>query len=173
MVTLKVIAQIFFILFNIITARYQARRFDWQQKQISHKGWAIMYFIMVVVAYLLLYGVCDLVEALRSWSAAFAFFITPGALYMDMLIIGRLPVFNTALNYYRRPRRPLFYINPMWSNKKNNSWFDRIWSRWYPIVFFTCIAIYITLQFFIYADRSKAKEPPKNDRHGITNLVAK
>lgn len=120
---------------NIVTGRYQANRFDKQQKGISHTVWAIWYTLAVIIIYLFGYGF--------NWKWI-------GILFAAALVVQRIPVFNTALNFSRRNRMPIFYTHPVWNDKKNNSWQDRIWGKWYPFVFFLSIAILITLQFFIY-----------------------
>jgi hypothetical protein len=149
-----IITQLFFIYFNLWAGNYQAHRFDVEQKPISHFAWAFVYGLLCVITSILIYKGIDLC-------------------FIAALAVLRLPVFNSSLNYHRKPRRPIFYTNPVWSRKTEQSFLNKLWGNWYPLVFFICIAIYITLQFFIYDQSKETSEPPAKKLDGITNVVAK
>lgn len=113
-----------FLLINAIIAKYQAYRFDKQQKRINHTLWAFYYACLLVPVQLIyknwwLTGVCAL---------------------------QHLPAFNTLLNYFRTPRRPIFYTHP---EDPEGSLIDRIWGRFYPIVFAVCSVAIIVMQFIL------------------------
>jgi hypothetical protein len=106
-------------------ARYEAYRFDVLQKGINHTAWATAYiFLCIIAGY-----------ATHNWLV----FIAGVCLH--------LPLFTTALNYWRRPRRPIFYTN--WA-ANGGSKLDEVWKNAYPVVFFITSAAYVALQFFIY-----------------------
>lgn len=63
------------------------------------------------------------------------------------LIVERFLFFSIALNLFRR--LPLFYINP---DAQNASKIDKLLKPYYLIVWFTCLIIFIILQFYIAND---------------------
>jgi hypothetical protein len=117
--------QIFFWVLNIAVGKYQAYRFDKQQKRINHTVWLLYYATVALNAWWL----C------RSW------------LVVAALLVLHLPLFNTALNYFRTPRRALFYTHP---EDPQGSVIDRVWGDVYPAVFFLTCITYVVLQFYIY-----------------------
>jgi hypothetical protein len=62
------------------------------------------------------------------------------------LLLMHLPVFNSALNYFRVPRRAFFYTHP---EDPHGSKIDKLWGDAYPAVFFFVSISYIVIQFFI------------------------
>lgn len=118
------LVQVFYISINIGIAKYQAYRFDKNQKRINHTLWLICYTV-----------------------AALAFYIPFKNLYLvAALLIMHLPVFNTFLNYFRTPRRAFFYTHP---EDPYGSKIDRLWGDAYPAVFFLFSIAYVVIQFFI------------------------
>lgn len=121
----KTLLQIAFVLINWAIAVYQAHRFDVEQKRIHHWLWAT--------------GYCVLVAA--TWPIHKNIFLIVAILTLH------LPLFNTLLNYYRKPRRPLFYTHP---EDPNGSVIDKLWGRLYPVVFCASIVFYIVINFYVY-----------------------
>lgn len=122
-VTGVTLVQLLFTILNIVIADYHAHLFR-EHKKISHAAWAIGYTSALGIAS---FAVCGL-----SWQLAYT---------MAAVLVLRIPVFNTAINYFRE--RPLFYLGTA-------SLIDRIIAKHYPIVFFACIIAFIILQFFVY-----------------------
>lgn len=116
------VVEILFLFINIGIARYQAHRFDVQHKRINHTLWATGYCLLLVPVYL---------YSGNWWLVA-------------ACGIQHLPVFNTALNYFRVPRRSLFYTHP---EDPQGSALDKLWGKAYPGVFFLCLGLLIYLQF--------------------------
>lgn len=122
MVTL---VQLLFWAICLGTARYQAYRFDVLQKGISHTLWAIYY----------------------GAACALVWYFTRNTLLTAAIVVMRLPVFTTALNFWRIPRRPIFYTN--WEANGGSKW-DDAWKDAYPAMFFLTSIAYVVLQFYIY-----------------------
>ena len=122
---MMVAIQILFLLINIAIARYQARRFDVQQKRINHTVWAVGYCILLIPVWFIYHNLA-LVAACG---------------------IQHLPVFNTALNLSRKVTRSIFYTHP---EDPLGSKLDKLWGKYYPVVFFVSIALLIIIQFFIW-----------------------
>lgn len=121
----KTLLQIAFILINWAIAVYQAHRFDVEQKRISHWLWSIGYGVLVAA----------------TWPIH-------RNMYLVLAISTlHLPLFNTLLNYYRTPRRPLFYTHP---EDPQGSILDKLWMDAYPAVFFASIIFYIVINFYLY-----------------------
>jgi hypothetical protein len=113
-----------YLLFNIAIGKYQAYRFDKQQKRINHTLWFIYYCAACAILWL----------PFRN-------------LYLiASLAIMHLPVFNTSLNYFRTPRRSLFYTHP---EDPHGSKLDKLWGDAYPAVFFITLIAYLTVIFYI------------------------
>lgn len=119
-----IIIQIVFIYINLVIAEYQAYRFDTQQKRINHTLWLLYYIAACSVVWFLYHN-------LRLCSS---------------LALMHLPVFNTALNYFRKPRRAFFYTHP---EDPHGSKLDKLWGDAYPAIFFLCSIAYLTIIFFI------------------------
>lgn len=111
---------------NILLGDYQAWRFDWQQSRINHTTWAIGYGLAVFQSFWMFHNL---------W-------------FIGACLVMHLPVFNTALNYCRKPRRPLYYTHPA---DPQGSWLDKLWGKSYPIVFWLSIAGLIALIIKIFA----------------------
>lgn len=124
MFLISVLVQSVYLVLNILIAKYQAYRFDHQQKRISHTLWLIGYTAACLIAWLP-YKNYYLVAA---------------------LLLMHLPVFNSFLNYYRTPRRAFFYTHP---EDPHGSKIDKLWGEAYPAVFFFVSIAYLTVQFFI------------------------
>jgi carbon starvation protein CstA len=121
---ISVLIQAVYLVLNMGMAKYQAYRFDRQQKRISHTLW-LMYYMAACLAIWPLYKNYYLVAA---------------------LLLMHLPVFNAFLNYFRTPRRAFFYTHP---EDPRGSLIDKIWGESYPAVFFFSSISYIVVQFFI------------------------
>lgn len=121
---ISVLVQLGYFLLNIVIAKYQAHRFDTQQKRISHTFWLIGYTVACFAAWL------------------------PGSNWhlVAAVLLMHLPVFNTFLNYFRTPRRAFFYTHP---EDPHGSKIDKLWGEAYPAVFFFVSISYIVVQFFI------------------------
>lgn len=115
--------QILFALINIGEAKFQAWWFDVKQRKIDHTVWAFQYLLLCCIT----------------------FFFAHNLWLIAACLIQRLPVFNSFLNYWRIPRRPLFYINP-----KGDSWMDRIMGKYYPVFFWLCLAGLIALNLIMF-----------------------
>lgn len=122
----KIMIQVVFVILNIGIAAYQAYRFDTQQKRINHTLWAIGYGVLVGV----------------TWPLHHNWYL------IAEISILHLPLFNTALNFLRMPRRALFYTHP---EDPKGSIIDRFFGESYPAVFFASIIAYIVIQFYLYA----------------------
>lgn len=122
---MNTIIQLIFWAICLGSARYQAYRFDVLQKTIKHWNWAIAYVVLCLAAW---------------W-------ISGNILLASAVLCLRLPLFTTALNFWRIPRRPLFYTG--WE-ANGGSKFDEIWKDAYPDVFFLTSIAYVVLQFYIY-----------------------
>lgn len=122
---MNVAIQILFLLINISIGKYQAYRFDVQQKRIKHWLWAVYYCLLLVPVWFLYH----------NWALVAA------------CCIQHLPVFNTALNWSRKPTRPIFYTHP---EDPHGSLLDKLWGKHYPEVFFISLGLLITIQFFIW-----------------------
>lgn len=122
---LKTLIQLAFIIINISIAVYQAHRFDAEQKRINHTVWLLIYLALVSV----------------SWP------IHHDQYLIYAITVMHLPLFNTALNYFRAPRRPLFYTHP---EDPQGSIVDRVWGEVYPAVFFASLICFLTIQIFVY-----------------------
>jgi hypothetical protein len=118
------IVQVGYFFLNLAIAKYQAHRFDTNQKRINHTVWLIYYCAACAVVWF----------PWRNWYL------------VSSVALMHLPVFNTALNYYRKPRRPLFYTHP---EDPHGSKIDKLWGESYPAVFFLVLIAYITVIFYI------------------------
>lgn len=107
------------------SARYQAYRFDVLQKGIRHWLWGLVYGVMCGAVYI----------------------YTRNPYLAAAVLCLRLPLFTSMLNYWRIPRRPLFYTN--WE-ANGGSKFDEVVKDAYPALFFLTSIAYVVLQFFIY-----------------------
>lgn len=96
---------------NICIGKYQAYRFDTEQERINHKLWASIYGIACFQSFWFFH----------NW------------LLIASCVAMHLPVFNTALNYFRKPRRSMWYTNPA---DLKGSKLDRLWATHYPLVFY-------------------------------------
>jgi|GEM_PF-7029926 len=114
--------QILFVVINIAVAKWQAYRFDHDQKRINHTLWALYY--------------CALLVPVWFWQHNLALVVACG--------IQHLPVFNTALNLIRH--KPFFYTHP---EDPQGSKLDKLWGKYYPVVFFLSLAALVAIQFFI------------------------
>lgn len=125
---MNIAIQIFFFAINVGLGKYQAHRFDANQKRINHTTWALAYGIL----------------AAQSWWPTHNLFLV-GACFLQ-----HLPVFNTALNFSRQQQNPfweqLFYTHPA---DPLGSKLDQFWGKFYPLVFFLSLAALVTIQFFI------------------------
>jgi hypothetical protein len=119
-----IIPQIIFLVLNIAIGKYQAYRFDVKQKRINHTTWAIWYCLLLIPVWYFT----------RNWWLVAA------------CGIQHLPVFNTFLNWFRKPARPIFYTHP---EDPFGSKLDKLWGKYYPVVFFISIVLLVILQFFI------------------------
>jgi hypothetical protein len=124
-IPVSVLIHIAFFLLNIVIAIYQAYRFDVQQKRINHTVWAIGYGALVAI----------------TWP------IHHNTYLIAVITTLHLPLFNTALNFFRTPRRPLFYTHP---EDPKGSWIDKLWMDAYPAVFCGSVIFYIVLNFYLY-----------------------
>jgi len=113
---------------NIITARYQAYRFDVLQKRIDHKKWAMWY---VALTSMLLFF-----SPLMGWGAVW---LVLAAWCMHF------PVFSIALNLFRH--KAWDYRN---IGDPNGSRWDRWVNLWYKEVLMDCIIIWVFLQYLIF-----------------------
>lgn len=118
----KIIAQFCCTVLLICAAKYQAYRFDKEQKSIKHWLWGLYYCIPLAIIYI----------------------VTKDLFLCGVCAIQRIPIFNTVLNYCRTPRRPLLYIN-----LEGESFWDRLYGPIYVYVFWLCFSALIILQFFI------------------------
>lgn len=120
----SVLVQLVYLVLNVLIAKYQAYRFDHEQKRISHTLWLAYY-------------------------TAACFIIWPpykNGYLVAALLLMHLPVFNSFLNYFRTPRRAFFYTHP---EDPHGSKIDKLWGDAYPAVFFFVAISYIVVQFFI------------------------
>ncbi len=116
---------IVFIAFNVGMGKYQAYRFDVEQKTINHRLWISFYCLACLAT----------------------FIITKNFLTVASCAAMHLPVFTSVLNLCRSPKRKIFYINPA---DPKGSWFDRTFRKWYKGIFFSSIIIFLILQILIY-----------------------
>lgn len=121
--------ELIFLLFIYAVCRWQANRFDKQQKKIRHWFWFLVFSAIITGAWYFLSG--------KDYYFA-------GALALEHLVF-----FNPILNYYRTPHRAFFYIH---SDPKTGSWLDgillKLGNAW-PYLWAVSLAGLITLQFFI------------------------
>jgi hypothetical protein len=152
--TMTIAIQIIFLALNIGAARWQAWWLDVKQRSIKKWQWATAYLFLAFAAS----GGFDIGgtdpywnETGRhyNWRPLGEWWRSINWTLLSAIILQRLLVFNTFLNYWRIPRRPLFYTNPIWSKKNGSSWLDKLWGDWYPVVFVGNLMAYITIQFFI------------------------
>lgn len=122
------------LLTTIAIARYHAYLFDVKQQRIDHTFWAAVWLIanMVIV------GV--FAEAFNE--------VSKRLLWLLSLIVFRLPSFNVILNYFRRPRKPFFYLDK--HKDGSDSGIDMLIKNIYPPVFFLCIIIFLTIQVYLW-----------------------
>lgn len=125
---MNVILQIACFLLNVALGKYQAYRFDVEQRRINHTVWASLYLLVATQVF---------------WPTHNWFVV--GACWLQ-----HLPVFNTALNFSRKVQKPfweqLFYTHPA---DPLGSKLDQFWGKAYPLVFFLSLAALIIIQFFI------------------------
>jgi hypothetical protein len=121
---ISVLIQIVYLILNVAIAKYQAYRFDHQQKRISHTLWLIGYTATCLVIW---------------WPYKNYYLVAA-------LLLMHLPIFNSFLNYFRTPRRAFFYTHP---EDPHGSKIDKLWGDAYPAVFFFVSISYIVVQFFI------------------------
>jgi hypothetical protein len=124
MFLISVLIQAVYLVLNIAIAKYQAHRFDRQQKRISHTLWLTCYTATCLVIW---------------WPYKNYYLVAA-------LLLMHLPVFNAFLNYFRTPRRAFFYTHP---EDPRGSKIDKLWGEAYPAVFFFVSISYIVVQFFI------------------------
>jgi ABC-type glycerol-3-phosphate transport system permease component len=120
----SLLIQAVYIVLNVLIAKYQAYRFDHEQKRISHPLWLI----------------CYTAACLIIWPPYKNYYLVAALLLMH------LPVFNSFLNYFRTPRRAFFYTHP---EDPHGSKIDKLWGEAYPAVFFFVSIAYLVVQFFI------------------------
>jgi hypothetical protein len=111
--------EISFALLNIAAAYYQARLFA-AGKSISHFVWGAGFALIA----------CSTWFWFHSWQL------------IVVLLLQRLVVFNSFLNYFRTPRMPLFYLGKA-------SVLDRMLSKIYIPVFIASIIAVVVLNFYI------------------------
>lgn len=120
------ICEIMFLAPIIATASYHAHRFNNHVKtgQLFHMLWSLVFGALIVFMCWLMY-----------WNYILA----------AALVLERFVFFNPLLNFFRRPRKPFFYIN----SEKNGSWLDRVLTKVYKPVWVAGLAGLIILQFFL------------------------
>ena len=137
MVTVIILIQLAFIALSYWSGVRQAYIFDVMHERIDYIIWSVLYAGLACFWSGFVWLIFDSGQAAASLLVAIA--------------ILRIPVFNSSLNYHRKPRRSIFYTNPTWSvPKSQNSWLDRLFGNYYKPVFFLSIILFITLQFFMY-----------------------
>lgn len=104
---------------------YQAHRFDYDNKRINHTLWAVYYCLLLIPLWFI-------------WHNLWLVFACG---------IQHLPVFNTALNWSRKETRPIFYTHP---EDPQGSKLDKLWGRFYPVVFFISLAALVLVQFKMF-----------------------
>ena len=119
----KIVIEILFFIVCYAIGRYQAYRFDKEQKHISHVLWAFYYCLPLAGAWFVAHNLWIIVSC--------------GLMH--------IPFFNAFLNYYRTPRRALLYINAA-----GESFLDRTWAKVYPFVFFGSLVAIIFLQYILF-----------------------
>lgn len=117
--------QILFLAINIGIGKYQANRFDKQQKRINHTLWALYYGVLLIPVWFLSH----------NWWLVIA------------CGLQHIPIFNTALNWSRVPTRPIFYTHP---EDPLRSKIDAFWGKYYSLVFFICMLSLIGIQFLLF-----------------------
>lgn len=120
----SVLVQAVYLVLNVLIAKYQAYRFDHEQKRISHTLWLIYYTAACLII----------------WPPY------KNGYLVAALLLMHLPVFNSFLNYFRTPRRAFFYTHP---EDPHGSKIDKLWGDAYPAVFFFVSIAYLVIQLFI------------------------
>lgn len=128
----KILLDIIPIAAYIYIAKWQAHRFDVEQKTIDHKKWTIAIAIGVTTFFALV------MYEERSWSIVWLWFAAG---------FVHFPVHSTALNLFRRPSREWYYHNTV---DPNGSEWDRWLGKYYVPVWFGCVVWWIGLQFLIF-----------------------
>lgn len=119
-------------IYEIIFAACIAMIADWQAhlinegKAINHFWWGVLFAGLISIGFV--------VEKEDYW-------------FLSALLLEHFILFAPLLNFFRKPRKPFFYIS---SDPKRGS----IWDRWllaiekhYPYIYCAGVAIFIYLQF--------------------------
>lgn len=116
---------------NAAIARYHAYLFDVKQRRIDHIFWSGIWLALnaLVVGTIYNAGPVNNIMCLIS------------------LANLRLPTFNILLNYFRKPRKPILYIN---TSDKSGSQIDLLIKKWYPAILVLCLCIFLTLQLILW-----------------------
>lgn len=119
---LQLSIQIFFVILNIATAKYQAGLFA-KHKKINHTLWAAGYCLLAAIPLLW-----------NDW-----------ALFVSLILL-RMPVFNPALNHFRG--NSFFYINL--NPGKDGSRIDRMMGHRYELIYYIVVMLFIINEVIIY-----------------------
>lgn len=116
----------------IAMAKYQATLFDIYQQRIDHTFWVWVTAGIGMALFAFLFA------ATPSWTVIWLLLST---------ICAHFPVFSTALNLFRKPKRGIWYHN---ISDTEGSKMDRWIDKWYVEVWLASAAAWIGLQFLIF-----------------------
>lgn len=119
-------------IYEIIFAACIAMIADWQahlisdDKDINHFWWGVLFAGLITIGFV--------VEKEDLW-------------FLAALLVEHFVFFAPLLNFFRKPRKPFFYISS--DPKKGSSW-DR-WlikiEKYYPYIYFAGVVSFILIQF--------------------------